>query len=177
MLPRLTILSINRSAFGMEWSVLPVMFAAPSPDTDGFRPPTSGLAPGVSTRPSAAPAIIEIPGSFPSFPVPPFIVWSERLLWLLLTSVEHQEAVISAPLHRISPSAGRQTSLGNSRDLPPIHPPHLLPRPLDGYWALSDTCLLARLWLPYMRFLFVGPGFCLRLSSDSGSLRTPLPFG
>jgi hypothetical protein len=30
--------------------------------------------------------------------------------------------VISAPLHRISPSAGRQTSLGNSRDLPPISP-------------------------------------------------------
>jgi hypothetical protein len=28
-----------------------------------------------------------------------------------------------------------------------------------------------------MRFLFVKPGFCLRLPSDSVSRRTPLPFG
>jgi len=33
------------------------------------------------------------------------------------------------------------------------------------------------MWLPRMRFLFVGPGFCLRLPSDSGSPRTPLPSG
>jgi|GEM_PF-1286363 len=28
---------------------------------------------------------------------------------------------------------------------------------------------------PCMRFLFIGPGFCLRLPSDSASRRTPLP--
>jgi len=31
--------------------------------------------------------------------------------------------------------------------------------------------------LPHMRFLFVGPGICLRLPSDSTSRRTPLPSG
>ena len=31
------------------------------------------------------------------------------------------------------------------------------------------------LLLPYMRFLFVGPGLCLRLPSDSISRWTPLP--
>jgi hypothetical protein len=30
---------------------------------------------------------------------------------------------------------------------------------------------------PRMRFLFVGPAFCLRLPSDSASRRTPLPSG
>ena len=83
----------------------------------------------------------------------------------------------SVPLHRISPSAGRQISPGNARDLHPIYPPHLQPHPPDGYWASSVTCLLARLRLPHMRFLFVGPGFCLRLPSDSASRRTPLPSG
>lgn len=177
MLPRLTIASISPSVSGIGLSFLPVTLAAPLPANSGFRPPNSGRAPGFPTRLSAALFVIEIKASFPSFHVPPFIDWSGRLLWLLLTSAEHEGTAISAPLHRISPSAGRQTSPGNARDLPPIYPPHLLPRPPDGYWALSDTCLLARLWLPRMRFLFVGPGFCLRLPSDSGSLRTPLPSG
>jgi hypothetical protein len=88
------------------------MFAAPSPANCGFRPLNSGVAPGISARPTAAPVIIEIPGSFPSFPVPPFVVWSERLLWFLLHSAEHEEAVISAPLLRISPNAGRQNFPG-----------------------------------------------------------------
>ena len=97
MFLRLTISSINRSASGMELSVIPVTLAAPSPATGGFRPPTSGLAPGFSSRPSAAPVVIEIPGSFPSFLVSPFIVWSERLLWLLLTSAEHQGTASQFP--------------------------------------------------------------------------------
>src|SRR3990172_7800803 len=33
------------------------------------------------------------------------------------------------------------------------------------------------MWLPRMRFLFVGPGVCLQLPSDSASRRTPLLFG
>jgi len=37
-------------------------------------------------------------------------------------------------------------------------------------------CPLAQMWLPHMRFLFVGPGLCLQLPSDSGSTRTPLLF-
>jgi len=38
-------------------------------------------------------------------------------------------------------------------------------------------CPLAQMWLPHMRFLFVGPGLCLQLPSDSASRRTPLLFG
>ena len=40
-------------------------FAAPLPYSRGFRPLPSGLAPDVSTRPSAAPVVIEIQGSCP----------------------------------------------------------------------------------------------------------------
>jgi hypothetical protein len=43
-----------------------------------------------------------------------------------------------------------------------------------GFESLSP---LAQMWLPHMRFLFVGPGLCLQLPSDSGSPRTPLLFG
>jgi len=42
-----------------------VTFAAPVPFSGGFRPLPSGLAPGVSTRPSAAPVVIEVQGSCP----------------------------------------------------------------------------------------------------------------
>ena len=42
-----------------------------------------------------------------------------------------------------------------------------------------DFCLLCsivRLYPPHMQFLFVRPGVCLRLPSDSTSRWTPLPF-
>ena len=137
MLPRLTIASISPSVFGAELSCIPVTFAAPLPATCGFRPPNSGMPPGISIRPSAATVVIEIQGSFPSFQVPPFIVWSKRLLWLLLTSAEHEGIAFQLPCTWISPGAGRQTSPGNSRDLHSIYPPHLQPHPLDGYRALK----------------------------------------
>jgi hypothetical protein len=97
MLSRLTIAAIRPSDLGLEFSILPVTLAAPLPANDGFRPPNSSMAPGISTRPSAAPIVIEIQGSFPSFHVPPFIDWSGRLLWLLLTSVEHEGAAFQLP--------------------------------------------------------------------------------
>jgi len=40
----------------------------------------------------------------------------------------------------------------------------------------EDICLLIQL-ARLMRFLFVGPAFCLRLPSDSTSRWTPLPSG
>ncbi len=61
MLPRLTIFSISPvAASGQRVAFLPVTFAAPPPYSCGFRPLPSGVAPGVSARPSAAPAVIEI---------------------------------------------------------------------------------------------------------------------
>lgn len=138
MLPRLMIVSSSRSVSKVVCSFLPVTLAAPAPAPFGFRPLHSGLAPGISSRPSAAPQVIEIQGSISSFHVPPFIDWSGRLLWLLLTSAEHEETVFQFPCSGISPSAGRQTSPGNARDLHPIYPPHLQPHPLDGYRALKS---------------------------------------
>jgi hypothetical protein len=60
----------------------------------------------------------------------------------------------SAPLHRISPSAGRQTSPGNSRDLHPIYPPHLQPHPPDGYRTLKSHAFSPGCDCLSMRFLF-----------------------
>ncbi|HEY3308247.1 MAG TPA: hypothetical protein VGJ93_07305 [Desulfuromonadaceae bacterium] len=97
MLPRLTITSISRSASKVDCSILPVTLAAPAPAPFGFRPLHSGLAPGISSRPSAAPVVIEILVSLSSFHVPPFIGWSGRLLWLLLTSAEHEGAAFQLP--------------------------------------------------------------------------------
>jgi hypothetical protein len=45
------------------------------------------------------------------------------------------------------------------------------------YTGFEDNGLLARMELPHMRFLFVGPEVCLRLPSDSTSQCTPLPSG
>ena len=73
--------------------------------------------------------------------------------------------------------AGWRPSQGNARDLHPIHPPHLQPHPPGWLLGFEDIGLLARMPLPHMRFLFVGPGLCLRLPSDSASRRTPLPSG
>src|SRR6266508_3344446 len=66
MLPRLTIFSISPvAASGQRSAFLPVTFAAPLPAIRGFRPLPSEVAPGISTRPSAAPVVIEIQGSCP----------------------------------------------------------------------------------------------------------------
>ena len=43
------------------------------------------------------------------------------------------------------------------------------------YWTLLSLASSSTLIRPYMRFLFVGSGFCLRLPSDSTSRWTPLP--
>jgi hypothetical protein len=63
-----------------------------------------------------------------------------------------------------------QVRAGNFR---PIQPPYLHPK----VRAALDFALLGkliRLGPPYIRFLFVGPGFCLQLPSDSTSRWTPL---
>ena len=44
-------------------------------------------------------------------------------------------------------------------------------------WGFESLGPLAQMWLPHMRFLFVGPGLCLQLPSESGSPQTPLLFG
>jgi len=54
------------------------------------------------------------------------------------------------------------------------HPPHLLHHRLMAMgFALSGK--LARVIQPYMRFVFLGSAFCLRLPSDPTSRWTPLP--
>ena len=42
-------------------------------------------------------------------------------------------------------------------------------------WTLSCVADSSALIQPHMRFLFIGPGLCLRLPSDSTSRWTPLP--
>jgi hypothetical protein len=66
-----------------------------------------------------------------------------------------------------------------------MQPPHLhckvwAVQPKSGFLlsGLLDFVLfwkLVRLALPYIRFLFVGSGFCLRLPSDPTSRWAPLP--
>src|SRR5690606_34658650 len=46
---------------------------------------------------------------------------------------------------------------------------------LGQYWTLFCTANSSIPIQPYMQFLFVGSGFCLRLPSDSTSRWTPLP--
>jgi hypothetical protein len=68
-----------------------------------------------------------------------------------------------------------QTSPGKSDSLHPIYPPHL---PVWGSGSVGLRACLADSSTPlqpYMRFLFIGPGLCLRLPSDSTSRWTPLP--
>ena len=57
-----------------------------------------------------------------------------------------------------------------------MQPPHLRDR-VRVVWDFDLSCSLVRSAPPFMRFLFVGSEFCLRLPSDSVSRRTPLPFG
>ena len=66
MLPRLTIFSISPvAASGQALLILPVTFDAPAPTIRSFRPLHSGMAPDISSRPSASPVVIEIQGSCP----------------------------------------------------------------------------------------------------------------
>ena len=70
-------------------------------------------------------------------------------------------------------------------NLHPVQPPHLhckvrAVKPesaffLSSLWTLFCLGNSSALLLPYMRFLFVGSGLCLRLPSDSTSRWTPLP--
>jgi len=61
-------------------------------------------------------------------------------------------------------------------DLHPIYPPHLLLHLPGDYRALDLVGSLPDV-AASMRLLFVGPGLCLQLPSDSTSRWTPLLFG
>ena len=69
-------------------------------------------------------------------------------------------------VHEISPGKN-----DNFHPIGLLHLPWLLRTVLD--FVLFSK--LIRNLKPYMKFLFVRPGFCLRLPSDSASRRTPLP--
>ena len=78
--------------------------------------------------------------------------------------------MIHTPFHHV-----RETSPGKNDNFHPIYLLHLLlvPRTDIGLRFVLQTHP-ANL-KPYMQFLFVRPGFCLRLPSDSTSRWTPLP--
>jgi len=120
---------------------------------------------------------IEMTGSCPFLRVQTFAGWLDLLIWPLLTSADHKASCLQPPRPGISASAGRQISPGNAHDLHPIYPPHIQTYPPGWLSGFEDHSRLARICLPRMRFLFVGPGFCLQLPSDSASRRTPLLFG
>jgi hypothetical protein len=50
-----------------------------------------------------------------------------------------------------------------------------LPHEVRAVLDFTLLCKLVRFTWPYIHFLFVGPGLCLRLPSDSTSRWTPLP--
>ena len=60
--------------------------------------------------------------------VRPFIGWSGRLLWPLLTPAAPSRR-LAAPVAHLHAGADRQASQGKTRDLHPTYPPHLRPNP------------------------------------------------
>ena len=98
------------------------------------------------------------------------IINCRHLLWHLLTS-GHLSRCFSAPI--AAHAADHQSSQGKTRDLCTY-----ARRIYSNTFRTSIG--LRRIWasypvlLPRMRFLFVGPVFCLPLPSDSTSRWTPL---
>jgi hypothetical protein len=84
--------------------------------------------------------------------------------------------VFPSSLEDGSHRATGQISPGNAHLLSRLYPPHIRPRVPDRVGTLKILAFLSRA-AASMRFLFVGPAFCLRLPSDPASRRAPLPSG
>src|SRR5471030_2569363 len=98
MLSRLTTSSISRvPASVQELSAIAVAPDAPLPYSRDFWPLPSGTARGFSAPASAFARVIETPDSCPLLQVRPFAGRLFRLVWPLLTSVEHKGAVYQPP--------------------------------------------------------------------------------
>ena len=86
----------------------------------------------------------------------------QRLLWPRLTS--------RSARRRASPfQAQGETSQGKARDLHSIYPPHLRPLSPGGYRASGTNAPSPTERPPFMRFVFLGPEFCLQLPPRSPS--------
>jgi len=72
------------------------------------------------------------------------------------------------PPERPGSGADMQVSWGKTRDLRPIYPSHLHPPALDDF-GLPFVSLLRPSVGCLMRFVFLGPGFCLQLLSHETS--------
>lgn len=82
---------------------------------------------------------------------------------------------------RISPSAGRQISPGNARDLHSIYPPHIQTHPPGWLWGFEEHCLLTR-YMPASYAISVrrarvlpAASFRFRVTPDTLAVRLTVP--
>jgi len=159
-------------------SLVAVGLGTPVPYVRSFRDLSSGRGSGISAFDSVP--VLSIESRVPVW----FIVFgpltgSSGLLCLLLTSADPSHRLATTLAHA-QPSgyeqADRQISQGKTQSFPAYVRRIYFQSFCTGiglwvYWPPQP------LWLPRMRFLFVGPAFCLRLPSDPTSPWARLPFG
>jgi hypothetical protein len=165
-----TTASINCSVSGPESSLLAVTLDAPSRTLA-----VSDRYPSTGYRASQPYCLRLLPSSKLESPVRYFMfgpsLRSPELLCPLLTSANPSRHLSITVVHDRLADLPGYCALTFAL-MPAAYTPKLSLQVLD----FEDICLLIQL-ARLMRFLFVGPAFCLRLPSDSTSRWTPLPSG
>ena len=152
---------------------MPAVLVAPSltlrvpPAASGFRPSYEASAYGQSEKLSRSHRQVR-----------PFVGWSGRLIWPLLTPLppsRHLTMAVAQRHAKRSPRVKRATFIPYTRRI------YFSTFPGDyrasGLFAPSPRWSCPGTRLRVMRFVFLGPGLCVPLPSDSTSRWTPLRFG